>query len=177
MGAARGLLHTYLGTGLQHAVSAQSRHFDVLLAGMFDEPFGISTGRVLGLVLLATGLLVLLTIPSIMKYGHAYTQLLQEAHAEDDYAQEVSQAEKVTALRLRLECKKQLKVFNIELIVWATLLLLWGVPPVREQIPDAMLDVIRLLLLSTITFINILNFGREIELHLANAYKHIKALQ
>jgi hypothetical protein len=39
---------------------------------------------VLFVVLIISGIFTLVNIPSIIKYGNAYTQMLQEAYGEDD---------------------------------------------------------------------------------------------
>jgi hypothetical protein len=80
----RGLLSSLLDSGLLHAVNAQSRHFDIILAGTLEQSSGLTTFRTVTTVLVLNFILVLVTIPSIMRFGNGYTDMLQAAYAEDD---------------------------------------------------------------------------------------------
>ena len=109
----------------------------MLLTGLVTEPLELNSSSILFVVLVFSGLLTLLNVPSIIKYGNAYTQMLQESHeGEDNPAEQLedkSAGELVAVAKLKLECRKQLKIFNIELIIWTAIVLFWGLPMVRQE--------------------------------------------
>jgi hypothetical protein len=131
------LSRDYLPKFFEYAVAAQTKHFNMLLTGLVTEPLELNSSSILFVVLVFSGLLTLLNVPSIIKYGNAYTQMLQESYeGEDNPAEQLenkSAGELVAVAKLKLECRKQLKIFNIELIIWTAIVLFWGLPMVRQE--------------------------------------------
>lgn len=82
--AVRMLLAEYLPRHFEYAVAAQSNHFNVLLAGLIRQPMELNSSTFLFGAVLFSGMLTLLNIPAVVKYGSAYTQMLRESYEDDN---------------------------------------------------------------------------------------------
>ena len=88
-----------------------------------------------------------------------------------------SEAMKIAKEKVKLKSKKELKILNVELTLGIALLICWGVPPVREQIPDVLFWSVLSCLVVLMSYISLITFKEQIELTMHNAYAHIKKFQ
>lgn len=103
--SARLVLIDYLPKDLLYAVSSQIKHFNVLLAGLSDKPFDLSTNAVVLAALVCSGLLTLINIPSIIKYGNSYTQVLQNTYSGEEQSAEQLEEQKTSQLLVAAKLK------------------------------------------------------------------------
>lgn len=98
------LLKQYIPATLEAALQAESQHLNTVLHGFSQRPIELGTFSTLSLIFFTTFVLLLLSIPAIIKYGNAYTQLLQEAYLDENTneSEQKRPSELLAASKLRL---------------------------------------------------------------------------
>lgn len=65
---------------------------------------------------------------------------------------------KVAKAKVKLQSKKEIKILNVELTLGVGLLVCWGIPPIREQIPDNIMTSVLICLTILLSYIPIVTF-------------------
>lgn len=69
---------------------------------------------------------------------------------------------KVAKAKVKLQSKKEVKILNIELTLGMGILVCWGVPPIREQIPDKIFLSAVVCVVILLSYISLVTFKEQI---------------